>query len=49
MGKENQTHVTEFILVGLSSNHQTQILLFVVFLIIYLLTHHFPESVAAGS
>lgn len=38
MGKENQTHVTEFILVGLSSNHQTQILLFVVFLIIYLLT-----------
>ncbi|XP_004590064.2 olfactory receptor 2D3-like [Ochotona princeps] len=38
MSKENQTHLTEFILVGLSSNHQTQILLFVVFLIIYLLT-----------
>ncbi|XP_010614278.1 olfactory receptor 2D3-like [Fukomys damarensis] len=38
MGKENQTNLTEFILLGLSSDHQTQILLFVVFLIIYLLT-----------
>ncbi|XP_062951694.1 olfactory receptor 2D3-like [Cynocephalus volans] len=38
MGKENQTYLTEFILVGLSSDHPTQILLFVVFLIIYLLT-----------
>ncbi|XP_004647916.1 olfactory receptor 2D3-like [Octodon degus] len=38
MGKENQANLTEFILLGLSSDHQTQILLFVVFLIIYLLT-----------
>ncbi|XP_042547602.1 olfactory receptor 2D3-like [Dipodomys spectabilis] len=38
MGKENQTYLTEFILLGLSSDHQTQILLFVIFLIIYLLT-----------
>ncbi|XP_006870363.1 PREDICTED: olfactory receptor 2D3-like [Chrysochloris asiatica] len=38
MGKENQTYLTEFILLGLSSDPQTQILLFVVFLIIYLLT-----------
>ncbi|XP_012509767.1 PREDICTED: olfactory receptor 2D3-like [Propithecus coquereli] len=38
MDKENQTYVTEFILLGLSSDHQTQILLFVIFLIIYLLT-----------
>ncbi|EHB05172.1 Olfactory receptor 2D3, partial [Heterocephalus glaber] len=38
MGKENQTNLTEFILLGLSSDDQTQILLFVIFLIIYLLT-----------
>nr|XP_004650969.1 olfactory receptor 2D3-like [Jaculus jaculus] len=38
MGKANHTWQTEFILLGLSSDHQTQILLFVVFLIIYLLT-----------
>ncbi|XP_006885684.1 PREDICTED: olfactory receptor 2D3-like [Elephantulus edwardii] len=38
MGKENITYLTEFILLGLSSDPQTQILLFVIFLIIYLLT-----------
>ncbi|XP_008067673.1 olfactory receptor 2D3-like [Carlito syrichta] len=38
MGKENQTYLTEFIFLGLSSEHKTQILLFVIFLIIYLLT-----------
>ncbi|XP_014647439.1 PREDICTED: olfactory receptor 2D3-like [Ceratotherium simum simum] len=38
MGTENQTYLTEFILLGLSSDQQTQILLFVIFLIIYLLT-----------
>ncbi|XP_003919836.1 olfactory receptor 2D3-like [Saimiri boliviensis] len=38
MGKENQTYLTEFILLGFSSDHRTQILLFVIFLIIYLLT-----------
>ncbi|XP_057606906.1 olfactory receptor 2D3-like [Hippopotamus amphibius kiboko] len=38
MGTKNQTYLTEFILLGLSSDQQTQILLFVVFLIIYLLT-----------
>uniref|UniRef100_G3TT14 Olfactory receptor n=1 Tax=Loxodonta africana TaxID=9785 RepID=G3TT14_LOXAF len=38
MGKENQTYLTEFILLGLSSDQHTQVLLFVVFLIIYLLT-----------
>ncbi|XP_003462463.1 olfactory receptor 2D3-like [Cavia porcellus] len=38
MGKENHTNLTEFILLGLSSDRQMQILLFVVFLIIYLLT-----------
>ncbi|KAM4851209.1 olfactory receptor 2D3-like [Urocitellus parryii] len=38
MGRENKSYLTEFILLGLSSDHQTQILLFVVFLIIYLLT-----------
>ncbi|XP_007954664.1 olfactory receptor 2D3-like [Orycteropus afer afer] len=38
MGKANQTFLTEFILLGLSSDQQTQILLFVAFLIIYLLT-----------
>ncbi|KAG3285813.1 olfactory receptor 2D3-like [Ictidomys tridecemlineatus] len=38
MCRENKTYLTEFILLGLSSDHQTQILLFVVFLIIYLLT-----------
>ncbi|KAM9220110.1 olfactory receptor 2D3-like [Dugong dugon] len=38
MGKENQVYLTEFILLGLSSDDQTHILLFVLFLIIYLLT-----------
>ncbi|XP_020917972.1 olfactory receptor 2D3-like [Sus scrofa] len=38
MGTENQTCVTEFILVGLSSGQRTQIPLFMVFLAIYLLT-----------
>ncbi|CAD7671637.1 unnamed protein product [Nyctereutes procyonoides] len=38
MGKENQTFATEFIFLGLSQDLQTQILLFVLFLIIYLLT-----------
>ncbi|KAM6158943.1 olfactory receptor 2D3-like [Rhynchocyon petersi] len=38
MGKENITHVTEFVLLGLSSDRETQIFLFVVFLSIYLLT-----------
>nr|XP_002724224.2 olfactory receptor 2D3-like [Oryctolagus cuniculus] len=38
MGKENQTYLTEFILLGLSSDHRTQIILFVLFLIVYLLT-----------
>ncbi|XP_048372736.1 olfactory receptor 2D3-like [Sphaerodactylus townsendi] len=35
---ENITFVTQFILVGLSNNHKTQIVLFAVFLLIYLLT-----------
>ncbi|XP_006038375.1 olfactory receptor 5V1-like [Alligator sinensis] len=35
---ENQTTVTEFILLGLSSDPQLQILLFLVFLVIYLIT-----------
>ncbi|KAM7145718.1 olfactory receptor 5BS1-like [Macrochelys suwanniensis] len=35
---ENQTTVTEFILLGLSSNRQMQIFLFLVFLAIYLIT-----------
>ncbi|XP_062054130.1 olfactory receptor 2D3-like [Lepus europaeus] len=38
MGKENQTYLTEFILLGLSSDHRTQIVLFMLFLIVYLLT-----------
>ncbi|XP_043342950.1 olfactory receptor 2D3-like [Cervus canadensis] len=38
MGTKNQTYLTEFILLGLSSDQQTQIMLFVIFLIIYLLT-----------
>lgn len=38
MGTENQTYFTEFILLGLSSDLQTQTVLFIVFLIIYLLT-----------
>ncbi|ELK02250.1 olfactory receptor 2D3 [Pteropus alecto] len=38
MGTENQTYFTEFILLGLSSDLQTQTMLFIVFLIIYLLT-----------
>ncbi|XP_039374156.1 olfactory receptor 5V1-like [Mauremys reevesii] len=35
---ENQTKVTEFILLGLSSDPQVQIFLFLVFLVIYLVT-----------
>ncbi|XP_076968452.1 olfactory receptor 2D3 [Tamandua tetradactyla] len=38
MGEENQTFVAEFIFLGLSQDLQTQILLFILFLIIYLLT-----------
>ncbi|XP_055972168.1 olfactory receptor 2D3-like [Sorex fumeus] len=38
MGEENQSYVTEFILLGLSQDPQTQVLLFVIFLIIYVLT-----------
>ena len=38
MGEENQTFVAEFIFLGLSRDLQTQILLFILFLIIYLLT-----------
>ncbi|XP_042547705.1 olfactory receptor 2D3 [Dipodomys spectabilis] len=38
MEKENQTSVDEFIFLGLSEDVQTQILLFIFFLIIYLLT-----------
>nr|NP_001375672.2 olfactory receptor family 2 subfamily D member 3E [Canis lupus familiaris] len=38
MGEENQTSVAEFIFLGLSQDLQTQILMFVLFLIIYLLT-----------
>ncbi|XP_069891492.1 olfactory receptor 2D3-like [Dipodomys merriami] len=38
MEKENQTSVDEFIFLGLSEGVQTQILLFIFFLIVYLLT-----------
>ncbi|XP_034646361.1 olfactory receptor 5V1-like [Trachemys scripta elegans] len=38
MKMKNQTTVTEFILLGLSSDPQMQIFLFVVFLVIYLIT-----------
>ncbi|XP_070482829.1 olfactory receptor 2D3-like [Equus przewalskii] len=38
MGEENQSFVAEFIFLGLSQDWQTQILLFVLFLSIYLLT-----------
>ncbi|XP_066486780.1 olfactory receptor 2D3-like [Tiliqua scincoides] len=38
MGAENHTSVTEFILLGLSSHRKTQIMLFIVILIIYLVT-----------
>ncbi|KAM8815905.1 olfactory receptor 2D3 [Rhynchonycteris naso] len=38
MREENQTSVTEFIFQGLSQDPQTQVLLFFLFLIIYLLT-----------
>ncbi|XP_057606919.1 olfactory receptor 2D3 [Hippopotamus amphibius kiboko] len=38
MGEENHTSVAEFIFLGLSQDLQTQILLFILFLIIYLLT-----------
>ncbi|XP_057362622.1 olfactory receptor 2D3-like [Manis pentadactyla] len=38
MGEENQTYVTEFVFLSLSQDPQTQVLLFFLFLIIYLLT-----------
>ncbi|XP_037377605.1 LOW QUALITY PROTEIN: olfactory receptor 2D3-like [Talpa occidentalis] len=38
MGTENRTYLTEFILLGLSSDQHTQVLLFVLFLIVNLLT-----------
>ncbi|CAO2603428.1 Olfactory receptor-like protein OLF3 [Lemmus lemmus] len=38
MGKENQTRVSEFLLLGLSSDWGTQVSLFVLFLAMYLLT-----------
>ncbi|XP_047548608.1 olfactory receptor 2D3-like [Lutra lutra] len=38
MGEENQTFVTDFIFLGLSQDLQTQILLFILFLVTYLLT-----------
>uniref|UniRef100_A0A8C8Z6R4 Olfactory receptor n=1 Tax=Prolemur simus TaxID=1328070 RepID=A0A8C8Z6R4_PROSS len=38
MGEENQTFVAEFIFLGLSQDLKTQILLFILFLLIYLLT-----------
>ncbi|XP_057606961.1 olfactory receptor 2D3-like [Hippopotamus amphibius kiboko] len=38
MGEENQTYVTEFVFLGLSQDPQTQVLLFFLFLITYLLT-----------
>ena len=38
MGEENQTYVTEFVFLGLSQDPHTQVLLFFLFLIIYLLT-----------
>ncbi|XP_045412945.1 olfactory receptor 2D3 [Lemur catta] len=38
MGEKNQTFVAEFIFLGLSQDLQTQILLFILFLLIYLLT-----------
>ena len=38
MGEQNQTILAEFIFLGLSRDLQTQILLFILFLIIYLLT-----------
>nr|XP_033780422.1 olfactory receptor 5V1-like [Geotrypetes seraphini] len=38
MVKQNQTLVTEFILLGLANSHQQELILFGVFLIIYLMT-----------
>ncbi|XP_028623941.1 olfactory receptor 2D3-like [Grammomys surdaster] len=38
MGEDNRTSVTEFIFLGLSQDPQTQVLLFFLFLVIYLLT-----------
>ncbi|XP_003781099.1 olfactory receptor 2D3-like [Otolemur garnettii] len=38
MGEENQTYINEFVLLGLSQDPQTQVVLFFLFLIIYLLT-----------
>uniref|UniRef100_G1U7B1 Olfactory receptor n=1 Tax=Oryctolagus cuniculus TaxID=9986 RepID=G1U7B1_RABIT len=38
MGEENQSSVTEFVLLGLSQDPETQVLLFFLFLSIYLLT-----------
>ncbi|XP_049636598.1 olfactory receptor 2D3-like [Suncus etruscus] len=38
MGEENQSFVTEFVLLGLSQDSQTQVLLFFLFLLVYMLT-----------
>ncbi|XP_007527865.1 olfactory receptor 2D3-like [Erinaceus europaeus] len=38
MSTGNQTYLTEFILLGLSSDQHTQVVLFAVFLVVYLLT-----------
>ena len=38
MEEGNQTYVTEFVFLGLSQDPHTQVLLFFLFLIIYLLT-----------
>ncbi|XP_021024486.1 olfactory receptor 2D3 [Mus caroli] len=38
MGRENQSFVDEFVLLGLSQDAQTQILLFILFFIVYILT-----------
>ncbi|XP_012789302.1 olfactory receptor 2D3-like [Sorex araneus] len=38
MGEENQSYVTEFILLGLSQDPQTEVLLFFLFLVTYVLT-----------
>ncbi|XP_036608061.1 olfactory receptor 2D2-like [Trichosurus vulpecula] len=38
MGQTNQTWVTEFLFLGLSDDPQTQLLLFILFLVIYLIT-----------
>ncbi|XP_029463785.1 LOW QUALITY PROTEIN: olfactory receptor 5V1-like [Rhinatrema bivittatum] len=38
MDRGNQTRVTEFILLGLSAQPETQVILFVIFLIVYMIT-----------